>query len=75
MLEVAVAYPAKVTPLAQVSNSDKFGMEHALTLVCRAMASVGVIDGLCYDDVLYCEPCATGVTSIAPPTTLPRNGT
>jgi hypothetical protein len=72
-LEIAIAYPAKVMPLAQVSNSDKFGMEHAITLVARAMASIGVIDGLCTNDVCYVSPCDSG--PVVPPTHLPRNGT
>jgi len=72
-MAVAFAYPAKVTPLAQVSNSDKFAMEHALTLEARAMAAIGLILGLCTDDVLWCHPCDTNRNPVvAPQSPLPR---
>lgn len=71
-LALPVAYPAKVTPLAQVSNSDKFALEHALTLEVRSLVGLGVIRGVCTDNILYCDPCPDG-GPIAPPTDLPRS--
>lgn len=72
-LAVAFAYPTRVEQLAKVSNSDKFGMEHALTLEARAPAAVGVIRGLCTDNILYCDPCVVGSgEEIAPQSNLPR---
>jgi hypothetical protein len=72
-MALAFAYPARVEALAKVSNSDKFGMEHCLTLEARAMAAIGVILGLCTNDVLWCHPCDTSANPvIAPATNLPR---
>jgi hypothetical protein len=69
----AFAYPTRVEPLAQVSNSDKFGIEHALTLEARAMAAIGLILGLCTDDVVWCHPCETSNNPVvAPAQNLPR---
>lgn len=72
-MSIAFAYPTRVEQLAKVSNSDKFGIEHALTLEARAMAAIGVILGLCTNDVVWCNPCDLGSDpTIAPPGNLPR---
>lgn len=72
-LALAFGYPTRVEQLAKVSNSDKFGIEHALTLEVRAPAALGVIDGLCTDNILYCNPCTVvGAPSEAPASPLPR---
>lgn len=70
---IAFAYPTRVKPLAQVSNSDKFGLEHALTLEGRALVAIGVISGLCTDDILWCNPCDTSANPVvAPNLPMPR---
>jgi len=70
-MAVAFAYPTRVVKLAQVSNSDKFGIEHALTLEARAMAAIGVLRNICTDNICYEDPCDDrGV--VAPVHPLPR---
>lgn len=72
-LALAFAYPTRVEQLAKVSNSDKFGIEHALTLEVRAPAALGVIRGLCVDNILFCDPCTvSGAPKEAPAKNLPR---
>jgi hypothetical protein len=72
-MQIDFAYPTRVMKLAQMSNSDKFGIEHALTLVARALVALGVLRGLCTDNVMYCDPCFSGDDAThAPQENLPR---